>query len=231
MVVALLDRLTEPQAEQFGFFTTALAEEENNDNMLVEKVSTSETSETTDTSHTGSRKFAVDFMKFKNIDRDALFKKFLSKNKATRVELLAEIQPVFMHTTFYLWEAIQKKDRTRQVNAAIKKSHEPKAIETATEQVTLVVDKIDITNLPKELEDYINKIIEGKIQKAKTTAKKGPAKKLWGGRQKPDVDAHRKWSQSKKGVLRTPSFLNFDPQGQEAKGKKEDSATEGHPQR
>ena len=177
MVVALLDRLTDSQAEQFGFFTTAPAEEENNDNMLEdEKVSTSETSETTDTSHTGPRKFAVDFMNFKNIDRDALFKNFSSKNKATRVELLAEIQPIFMHTTFYLWEAIQKKDRARQVNAAIKKSYEPKAIETATEQVALAIDKIDIANPPKELEDYINKIIERRILKAKTTAKKNQRK-------------------------------------------------------
>ena len=51
-----------------------------------------------------------------------------------------------MGTTFTLWETLKQKDKARQVNAAIKKSYEPKAIKTATAQVAMTLNDIDINN-------------------------------------------------------------------------------------
>ena len=81
-----------------------------------------------------------------------------------------------MGTTFTLWESLRLKDRARQVNAAVKKSYEPKAIEAATEQVAMTLDNIDINNPPKELGDFVNKLIDEKVKKSMAIAKKNMRK-------------------------------------------------------
>ena len=92
--------------------------------------------------------------------------------------VLIKIEPLFMGTTFLLWEAIKKKDKSRQINAAIKKSYEPKVIEKATEEVAMVIERLDLANPPKLLDDYVNKMVEAKINKAKTAAKKTQQKTM-----------------------------------------------------
>ena len=83
----------------------------------------------------------------------------------------SEVEPLFMGTSFLLWEAIRRKDQSKQINAAIKKSYEPKIIEKATEEVAMVIDRLDLANPPKSLDNYVNKFVEAKINKAKTAAK------------------------------------------------------------
>ena len=58
-----------------------------------------------------------------------------------------------MGTTFLLWEAIKKEDGSRQINAAIKKSYEPKTIKKATDQVAMVLERINLANSLKPLND------------------------------------------------------------------------------
>ena len=84
----------------------------------------------------------------------------------------SEIQPLLMRTTFLLWEAIKKKDQARRINAAIKKSYEPKIIEKATEEVAMVIERLDLANPPKSLNNYVNKMVDARVNKAKAAAKK-----------------------------------------------------------
>lgn len=47
----------------------------------------------------------------------------------------------------------------------IKKSYEPKIIEKATEQVAMVIKRLDLVNPPKQFIDYINKLVDAKVKK------------------------------------------------------------------
>ena len=172
MVVAVLDRLSFAQAEHFGFVTTAPAAGASNDNMSDSDGDSSTEPTAEDRSHLGNRKFADDFLKTRNSNREDMLKNFGQQNKQTRIDLFETVEELFMRTTFELWEAIASKNKEREVNAAIKKFYEPKAIESATEEVAIAMDTIDVDNPTKHLEDYINKVVEGRIEKAKTAAKK-----------------------------------------------------------
>ena len=172
MVVAVLDRVSFAQAKHFGFITTAPAAGVNNDNMSESDGDFTSDPTPEDRSHLGNRKFADDFLKTRNSNREDMLKNFGQQNKQTRIDLFEMVEELFMRTTFELWEAIASKNKEREVNAAIKKFYEPKAIESATEEVAIAMDTIDIDNPTKHLEDYINKVVEGRIEKAKTAAKK-----------------------------------------------------------
>ena len=140
MVVAVLDRLSFSQAEHFGFTTTAPATVVNYDDMSDSDGDSKSDPTPEDRSHLGPRKFADDFLKTRNMNRDDMFKNFKTQNnQRTRIALFEEIQPIFMRSTFELWEAIESKNKEREVNAAIKKFYEPKAIESATEEVAIAV--------------------------------------------------------------------------------------------
>ena len=65
----------------------------------------------------------------------------------------------------------------RLLDPANKKSYEPKIIEKVTEEVAMVIDRLDLANPPKSLDDYVNKLVEAKINKAKTAAKQTQQKK------------------------------------------------------
>ena len=71
------------------------------------------------TDHLGPRKFAMDFLKTKEIDLSKPIKTFMTFNKTSLNKIMKEVEPLFMGTSFHLWEAIQKKDQARQINAAI----------------------------------------------------------------------------------------------------------------
>ena len=53
-----------------------------------------------------------------------------------------------------------------------KRTKMPKIIKTATEEVAMVIERLDMANPPKKLDDYVNKIVEAKLEKAKTAAEK-----------------------------------------------------------
>ena len=50
--------------------------------------------------------------------------------------------------------------------------------EKATEKVVMVIERIDLADPPKQLDDQINKFFDAKDNKAKTAAKKMQRKKL-----------------------------------------------------
>ena len=66
------------------------------------------------------------------------------------------INELFTGTTFKLWHAICKKDQASDIDAAITKSDDPKQVTTATEDTAAVLEKIDLANLPKPLDGYID---------------------------------------------------------------------------
>ena len=82
----------------------------NTDEMADGDESASDESPQTTIHHLGPRKFTLDFLKTKNTDYDTMFNKFTSLNKKTRINILKEVEPICMSTTFNLWEAIKKKD-------------------------------------------------------------------------------------------------------------------------
>ena len=129
------------------------------------------------TAHLGPRKFAIDFIETKKFDLQKLADKFNQESSTVMQIIKSEVEPLFMGTSFLLWEAIRRKDQSKQINAAIKKSYEPKIIEKATEEVAMVIDRLDLANPPKSLDDYVNKLVEAKINKAKTAAKQTQRKK------------------------------------------------------
>ena len=175
----LFGKLTEPQANKFGFFATAQADAQ------IQMVMANEDGTTTDppeqrqatTPRAGTRKFAMDFIETKKINLQTLADKFDQASSIFMVMIANEVEPLFMGTSFLLWEAIRRKDQSKQINAAIKKSYEPKIIEKATEEVAMVIDRLDLANPPKSLDDYVNKLVEAKINKAKTAAKQTQRKK------------------------------------------------------
>ena len=76
-----------------------------------------------------------------------------------------------MRTTFVIWEVIKKKDKAGKINAAIKKSYKPKISIKATEETVTLLDKIDLANPPKPIDDYIAKILKAGLDKHKTAEK------------------------------------------------------------
>ena len=51
----------------------------------------------------------------------------------------------------------ENKQLKSKVEAAVAKALEPEAVESATSEVVQVLDKIDLANPPKELDDCIDK--------------------------------------------------------------------------
>ena len=81
-----------------------------------------------------------------------------------------------MGTTFELWQAIKKKDQERNIDAAIKKAFDPKLITTATEATAAVLDSIDLANLPKTLNGYIDNRVTAGLDKLRRELKKSQRK-------------------------------------------------------
>ena len=96
-------------------------------------------------------KFVINFLKTKKVDLPKLTNKFTQFNSTALQQLRDEVEPLVMGTSFLLWEAIKNKDQSKQINAAIKKSYESKIIEKATEEVAMVIERLDLANPPKSL--------------------------------------------------------------------------------
>ena len=174
IVFNLIGKLTEPQASKFGFIMTVPTEGVND--IVMDEGSEPPTGppaqRQNNNAHLGPRKFAIDFIETKKFDLQRVVDKFTPDDTTIMKIIKSKVEPLFMGTTFLLWEAIKKKDQSRQINAAIKKSYEPKIIEKVTEEVAMVIERLDLVNPPKSLDDYVNKLVEAKINKAKTAAKK-----------------------------------------------------------
>ena len=76
-----------------------------------------------------------------------------------------------MRTTFVIWEVIKKKDKAGKINAAIKKSYKPKISIKATEETVTLLDKIDLANPPKSLNNYIINMLKARLDKYKAAEK------------------------------------------------------------
>ena len=98
-------------------------------------------------------KFAINFLKTKKVDLPKLTKKFTQFNSTALQQLRDKVESLVMGTSFLLWEAIRRKDQSKQINAAIKKSYEPKTIKKATDQVAMVLERINLANPLKPFND------------------------------------------------------------------------------
>ena len=79
--------------------------------------------------------------------------------------LLSKTKPLFASITYELWEQMDEADLTRKINALQLLEFKPKTITDATEAVSTVIDKIDLANPPKELDDYVDKRMKKELAK------------------------------------------------------------------
>ena len=71
--------------------------------------------------------------------------------------LISKTKPLFASITYELLEKMDEADLTRNFIALQLLDFKPKTITNVTEAVSTVIDKIDLANPPKELDDSVNK--------------------------------------------------------------------------
>ena len=120
------------------------------------------------------------------------------------VNIVEDTYDLLIRSTFGLWDAIRGADKDRRINAAIKKAFEPVAIATATEDTATVLDRIDLANPPKPLDDYIDKRLKVGLEKAKRELKNSQ-KKNYSGDTKNQASTPTKRGTSSKRVHFDPS--------------------------
>ena len=79
---------------------------------------------------------------------------------------------LFIGITFELWDATIEKDLQREIDTAVKKAIAPKIFTTATEEMAAVLDGINLANLPKPLNNYIDKKTKMGVDKLRQDLKK-----------------------------------------------------------
>ena len=134
------------------------------------------------------------------------------------VNIVEDTFDLLIGSTFGLWDAIRGVDEERRINAAIKKAFEPVAITTATEDTTTVLDRIDLANPPKPLDNYIDKRLKAGLEKARRELTNSE-RKNYSGDTKIQVSTPTKRGQSSKKVHFEPSSKAH---GKVAKKKKGD---------
>ena len=110
----------------------------------------------------GSMKFGNCYLKTTNFDLEAAKKKSDNRegDKATITEILSKTACFVHDTTIKFWNVLSDLELEKEIDAEIKRDLVPKSITAATEAAAHVLDKIDLANPPKPLDDYIDKRIK-----------------------------------------------------------------------
>jgi hypothetical protein len=114
---------------------------------------------------TASDVFAADYCKTCYFDLDKTKKDTHYEEEKLIQLLISKMKPLFASITYELWETMDEADLTRRINALQLLDFKPKTITDATEAVSTVIDKIDLANPPKELDDYVDKRLKKEMAK------------------------------------------------------------------
>ena len=84
-------------------------------------------------------------------------KKMSSSNNTDLFDVISKVGSFLTCVTFKLWDSINYKDETAQINATLKAKFKLKLTAVATEEILQMLSNIDLTNPSKKLDDYTDK--------------------------------------------------------------------------
>ena len=80
-----------------------------------------------------------------------------SSNNTDLFDVISKVGSFLTCVTFKLWDSINYKDETAQINATLKAKFKLKLTAVATEEILQMLSNIDLTNPSKKLDDYTDK--------------------------------------------------------------------------
>ena len=128
--------------------------------MFSNRGNNNEVSNSNNVPRSGARRFQDEYAELSGLDLEKLGKKIKCMYISTMNDCTLKTRRILVTTTFNLWKTKKSKNQDQQIDAAIKKALEPENIIATTEDTSVVINKIDLANPSKELEDYINKCVK-----------------------------------------------------------------------
>ena len=175
---------TEKQTNYFGFknsFTsdTTVLSSDNDNNELLNLGQDEPPYRST-----SSEAMSKDYLKFAGSDfpLEEVKKKIQSSDNEIIDKIVQSVDTLLYNITFKLWDYIDKADENAKINALLKSKREIKMTTSATEKTSQILSEIDLSNPPKELDDYIDKRHSSQVAKLRRDIKKELRKKYTGDR-------------------------------------------------
>jgi hypothetical protein len=138
------------------------APEEESLNTQIFGTPTSSDDDDGDADMSGSKMFGDCYLEVMKFDLEATKKKSddYPRDAVIVSELIAKTSSFVHNTTIKFWKEMSRLALEKEIDAKIERDLIPKTITAATEAAAQVLDKIDLANPPKPLDNYIDKRIK-----------------------------------------------------------------------